>query len=238
MNESLNSSADRSMINEKMENVVDELIRRKDEICSWCFDILYYELKNEKYNYVPPLLLDLHKEGFKIPIFIKWMKLNDIKDMGSYDYDAYELKGCIGCLADVDILEISYYALQSSLHDTRFLPVTLKELPFLIVSITYLFNFEECKHVYDWVIGKHGIKINFTLNKKKYSATFLPEVAIQHNFNHETTVKKLIRKTNYRGEINQELLNIIQVERYQGISCSLTYQDYQKFKSSQNNTKG
>ncbi|SBS86023.1 hypothetical protein POVCU2_0034780 [Plasmodium ovale curtisi] len=209
-------------------DAVSELIEEKNVICSWCFDILEHELKKKKFDYIPPVLQKLHKNGFKIPFFVKWMKLNDVKNMGSYDYDEYELKGCIGCLSEIDVYEIRYYALQSSLNDNRFYPITLNDLPYLIVTITYLFNFEECKHIYDWVIGKHGIKLNFTVNKRKYSSTFLPDVASQHNFDHKTTIKKLIRKANYRGEINDELLNIIQVERYEGVNCSLTYADYLK----------
>ncbi|SBS87998.1 conserved Plasmodium protein, unknown function [Plasmodium malariae] len=219
------------LVNDK-KDVVTELIEKKDIICSWCFDILKHELKREKYDYIPAVLEALHQKGFKIPFFVKWMKLNDMNDLGSYDYDAYELKGCIGCLSEIDILELHYYTLQSSLNDTRFDPITLKDLPYLIVTITYLFNFEECNHIYDWVIGKHGIKINFTVNKKKYSSTFLPDVASQHNFDHQTTIRKLIRKANYRGEINDELLKIIQVERYEGVNCSLTYTDYEKMKRS------
>ncbi|SCO74055.1 conserved Plasmodium protein, unknown function [Plasmodium vivax] len=210
--------------------IVNELIENKDSICAWCFDVLKNELKNEKLDKAPPLIQSLHKSGFKIPFFVKWMKLNDVKDMGSYDYDAYELNGCIGCLNETDIMELRYYAVESALNDTRFYPITLKDFPSLIVTITYLFNFEKCAHVYDWVIGKHGIKISFVVNKRRYSSTFLPEVASQHNFDHQTTVKKLIRKANYRGEINDELLENIQVERYEGVSCSLTHVDYERGK--------
>ncbi|CRH01741.1 conserved Plasmodium protein, unknown function [Plasmodium relictum] len=214
------------------EDIVSELIEKKDVICSWCFDILKHELKNEKFDYIPPTLQMLHKKGIKIPFFVKWMKLNDIKDLGSYNCGSYELKGCIGCLNKIDILELYYYTLQSALNDTRFYPITLKDLPYLIIVINYLFNFEECNHVYDWTIGKHGIKINFTINRKKYSSTFLPDIPVEHNYDHKTTIKKLIRKANYKGEINDELLKKIQVERYEGISCSLTYSDYEKLKFS------
>ncbi|CRG95057.1 conserved Plasmodium protein, unknown function [Plasmodium gallinaceum] len=226
------SNLDEDDVNLNDEDIVSELVEKKDIICSWCFDILKHELKNEKFDYVPPILKKLHKKGVKIPFFVKWMKLIDIKDLGSYNCDLYDLKGCIGCLNDIDILQLYYYTLQSALNDTRFYPITLKDLPYLKVTITYLFNFEKCNHIYDWIIGKHGIKINFTINRKKYSSTFLPDVALQHNFDHKMTIRKLIRKANYKGEINDELLEKIQVERYEGISCSLTYQDYEKLKFS------
>lgn len=52
---------------------------------------------------------------------------------------------------------------------------------------------------YDWVIGTHGIIIDFIHNKKKYNATFLPEVASENQWDHKTTLKHLIRKT---GKLN------------------------------------
>ncbi|SCM08979.1 conserved Plasmodium protein, unknown function [Plasmodium chabaudi chabaudi] len=209
---------------------VSKLVENKDIVCSWCFDTLKNKLENKKFNFVPPIIKSLHEKGFKIAFFVKWMKLNNVKDMGSYEYDAYDLKGCIGCLSEIDLLELQYYSLESSLNDTRFSPITLKDLPYLIVTITYIFNFEKCEHVYDWVIGKHGIKINFTINNRRYSSTFLPDVATEHNFDHKTTISHLIRKANYRGVINDDLLKIIQTERYQGVNCSLTYSDYEKVK--------
>ncbi|SCN27985.1 conserved Plasmodium protein, unknown function [Plasmodium berghei] len=219
-------------ISQDKSEVVSKLMENKNIVCSWCFDILKNKLENKKLNYVPPIIKTLHEKGFKIAFFVKWMKLNNVKDLGSYEYDAYDLKGCIGCLNEIDLTELQYYTLESSLNDTRFNPITLRDLPYLIVTITYIFNFEKCEHVYDWVIGKHGIKINFTINNKRYSSTFLPDVATEHNFDHKTTITHLIRKANYRGIINDELLNIIQTERYQGVNCSLTYSDYEKIKKS------
>ncbi|VWU52785.1 conserved protein, unknown function [Hepatocystis sp. ex Piliocolobus tephrosceles] len=207
---------------------VVKLIKNKNIICSWCFDILKHKLNNKEFYYVPNIIQKLHDENFKIPFFIKWMRLDNPKYLGSYNYDNYELKGCIGCLSKIDILDIQYYTLQSALHDTRFYSITLKDLPYLIVTITYLYNFEKCKHVHDWTIGRHGIIISFTVNRVKYSSTFLPEVALQHKYDHKTTLKKLIRKANYAGDIDDDLLKIIKVEKYEGTSCSLTYVDYEK----------
>ncbi|KEG04920.1 hypothetical protein YYE_00495 [Plasmodium vinckei vinckei] len=220
---------DNNLSQDKSE-AVSKLVENKDIVCSWCFDTLKNKLENKKFSFIPPIIKTLHEKGFKIAFFVKWMKLNNIKDMGSYEYDAYDLKGCIGCLSEIDLLELQYYSLESSLNDTRFNPITLRDLPYLIVTITYIFNFEKCEHVYDWVIGKHGIKINFTINNRRYSSTFLPDVATEHNFDHKTTISHLIRKANYRGVINDDLLKIIQTERYQGVNCSLTYSDYEKFK--------
>ena len=82
------------------------------------------------------------------------------------------------------------YALTSALNDTRFDPITLKEVPELNVSVSLLVEFENGKDAYDWEVGKHGIEIFF----EDYSATFLPEVAAEENWTKQETIIHLIRK--------------------------------------------
>lgn len=226
-----NSDVD-SVVNNLVEGdigVVNILIKEKKSICSWCFDALIHELENRNYSYIPDVINKLKKQKINFAFFVKWMKLYDKKNLGSYDHNLYELKGCMGCLAKNELTEIKHYALQSALNDLRFEQIVLEDIPYLMVTITYIFNFEKCKHLYDWEIGKHGVKIYFKIRGKAHSATFLPDVALHHNFTHELTIKKLIRKANFYGEITEELLNLIEVERYQGVSCSLTYNDYENF---------
>ncbi len=53
------------------------------------------------------------------------------------------------------------YALIAALNDTRFSPISLKELPELQVGVSLLVNFEPTSHPLDWEIGTHGIEIDF-----------------------------------------------------------------------------
>ena len=86
------------------------------------------------------------------------------------------------------------YALTSALNDSRFDPISLKEVPALNCSVSLLVEFEKGKDALDWEIGKHGIEISFEDNDEEYSATFLPEVADEEKWSKEETLKHLVRK--------------------------------------------
>lgn len=90
----------------------------------------------------------------------------------------FELRGCIGTLAPRPLrTAIGEFALTSAFRDGRFNPIAKHELPHLRVAVSLLINYEECRHVHDWVIGVHGIIITFRHGSADYSATYLPEVA-------------------------------------------------------------
>ena len=69
----------------------------------------------------------------------------------------------------------------SAMEDHRFPPITEEEVPNLNVSVSLLRHFEQGSDYLDWEIGKHGIDIKFRLeNGQLGSATFLPEVMVEH----------------------------------------------------------
>ena len=53
----------------------------------------------------------------------------------------------------------------------------MKEVPKLNVGLSLLVNFTDINDPLEWEVGKHGIEIDFSHNGRKYSGTFLPEVA-------------------------------------------------------------
>ena len=65
----------------------------------------------------------------------------------------------------------------SAFRDRRFSPIAKDELPLLRVSISLLTNFEDAANVWDWEIGVHGIRIQWSEGGTTYSATYLPQVA-------------------------------------------------------------
>ena len=72
------------------------------------------------------------------------------------------LRGCIGTFASDKLSSnLVKYALIAGLHDTRFPPIQIKELPFLSCSISLLTDFEEIENPLDWDIDVHGIEIDF-----------------------------------------------------------------------------
>eukprot|EP00577_Skeletonema_sp_RCC1716_P020880 CAMPEP_0113385428 /NCGR_PEP_ID=MMETSP0013_2-20120614/7461_1 /TAXON_ID=2843 ORGANISM="Skeletonema costatum, Strain 1716" /NCGR_SAMPLE_ID=MMETSP0013_2 /ASSEMBLY_ACC=CAM_ASM_000158 /LENGTH=305 /DNA_ID=CAMNT_0000268183 /DNA_START=65 /DNA_END=982 /DNA_ORIENTATION=- /assembly_acc=CAM_ASM_000158 len=146
----------------------------------------------------------------------------------------YELRGCIGTLAPRHLQHaLSEFAITSALHDQRFDPISLHELPLLRVGVSLLVKYEECQDCLDWIVGVHGIIIKFSSSKgmrgmeqQYYSATFLPEVAKEQCWNQKETILSLIRKAGYRGNITNGLLSQIQCTRYQSSKCRIAYHEY------------
>jgi AMMECR1 domain-containing protein len=48
--------------------------------------------------------------------------------------------------------------------------------------VSLLVDFEEADHHFDWEVGVHGIQIIFSVESRSYSATYLPEVALEQGF--------------------------------------------------------
>ena len=120
---------------------------------------------------------------------------------------------------------------QSALRDRRFNPIEPVELPQLECSVSLLTNYESAQHYKDWEIGTHGIMIHFSSENRDYSATYLPEVASEQQWDHDTTIESLMRKAGYRQHtIPQALKDTIKVTRYQSSKISLTYPQYVQHK--------
>lgn len=72
------------------------------------------------------------------------------------------LRGCIGTFANQALKKmLPAYSLISAFKDSRFPPISEREIPFLNCTVSLLQHFEKIKDPYDWEIGKHGIQISF-----------------------------------------------------------------------------
>lgn len=80
------------------------------------------------------------------------------------------------------------FALLAALEDDRFDPVTSVELPYLQVTVSLLVNFEKRNDHLDWIIGRHGVKMELKHRKKLYEATFLPEVMVEEKWDQLETL--------------------------------------------------
>jgi len=49
-------------------------------------------------------------------------------------------------------------------------------------------NFEKRDDHLDWIIGRHGVKMELKHRKKLYEATFLPEVMVEENWDQLETL--------------------------------------------------
>lgn len=103
-----------------------------------------------------------------------------------------DLRGCIGTLLPISPLYQSIHdnTVSSAIHDHRFMPVTERELPEIEVHLSILSPITEIKSIDDFNLGEHGIIIE----KGRYGAVFLPEVAIEQHWTKIETLEALSQK--------------------------------------------
>ena len=187
-------------------------------LCVFVFDVLISRLSKTK---IKPEFPKIFKNQ-QFPVFVTWTKGKE-----------QNLRGCIGTFHSDDLEEnLKDFAMSAAFKDSRFPPINEREISSLNCGISLLINFEDAKNCYDWELGKHGIQIFFE-DHGQHSATFLPEVPIEHNMNKETTLQNLIEKAGS----NQKLKNIdkkILMRRYQSIKLFMTYEEYLKYKQKPN----
>lgn len=141
-----------------------------------------------------------------------------------------DLRGCIGTFASEKLENnLKKYALISAVRDSRFDPISLEEVSDLHVGVSLLTEFEDCKDALDWEVGKHGIEIDFEHNNRDFGATFLPEVAAEENWDQKTTLKYLVHKAGYRGNL-EVILSKMKAKRYQSIKTHLSFEEYKELR--------
>ena len=181
------------------------------KLCVFVFDTLISYLTKKE---IPSCFPDSLKKK-KFPLFVTWTKGKDKK-----------LRGCIGTFASKDLEKnLKNFALVAALEDDRFPPINEKEIKDLNCGISLLVKFEDAKDCYDWEIGKHGIEIKFGY----YSATFLPEVAVEHKMDKRTTLENLIEKAGYYGHL-EDVEKKIKLTRYQSVKLFMSYDEYLNYK--------
>lgn len=158
------------------------------------------------------------------PLFVTWNTVSPRSHSRS-------LRGCIGTFEPQELDSgLRDYALTSALHDTRFSPISLSELHKLEVAVTLLTDFERCSDPLDWELGVHGIKISFYERHRRYSATYLPDVASEQGWTKEETLDSLVRKAGWTGRRSWKEINELEVVRYQGRKESVEYEEYKNFR--------
>lgn len=165
----------------------------------------------------PPLIT-------KSPLFVTWNKV-------SPGGDGHSLRGCIGTFESQELAEgLASYALISALQDTRFRPVTERELPSLEVAVTLLTDFEDCADRFDWELGTHGLRVSFSHHGRLYGATYLPDVAAEQGWTKEETLVSLMRKAGWVGRKDKWAEIDLDVVRYQGKKESLGYAEFKRWR--------
>nr|CAD2154806.1 unnamed protein product [Meloidogyne enterolobii] len=184
-----------------------------------CFDVIIAHLSKSK---LPKCPNNVPNENF--PLFVTWKKGHQ-----------RHLRGCIGTFSqNLPLHEgLSEYAHTSAFRDSRFDPITLHEMPHLHCAVSLLVCFEPARHYRDWLIGIHGIRIEYRQHHRSMSAVYLPEVARDQGWNHVETVNNLMRKGGFKGEITEMDRQAVLVERFQSEKMSISYEEYLTYKKFQ-----
>ena len=124
------------------------------------------------------------------------------------------------------------YAIKAAFEDNRFLPLRAEELPDLELGISLLVEFEPASHPEDWEVGLHGIIAKLSINSREYSATYLPEVAIEQGWSQEQTLKSLLLKAGCRVDYS-EVKNMLRVTRYKSMKSKISYSEWSMKKATE-----
>ena len=186
-------------------------------LCKYCFEVLETSLSKGDLKAIP---FPEEFKGKSYPLFVTWTTGKE-----------KELRGCIGTFEKGKLeKKLKEYALISAFEDDRFDPIEKKEIKNLNCEVSLLVKFEKVKNPMDWIVGTHGIDIEFDDNNGiNYSATFLPEVAEEEGWDQRTTLKNLVKKAGYKGSLDK-ILSGIKLKRYQSIKKTISYDEYKKMK--------
>ena len=190
------------------------LLQPTDNHCSFCFDTLIHALASphaHSHAHLNTTSFSQSSPTESYPMFVTWKK-----------HRSNSLRGCLGTFNPTPLwIGLSRFALASALHDSRFSPIMHDEIPSLSVTVSLLGHFQEVSDWQDWQLGVNGISIKYDSD---YTATFLPEVAVEWGWSKEQTIQQLLQKAGYcRTSYDVELL---QVTKYESRIHSLAYSDY------------
>lgn len=115
-----------------------------------------------------------------------------------------------------------------ALDDTRFNPITLKELSSLECGVTLLTDFEPATDAMDWELGVHGLRISFVYHGKRMGATYLPDVPVEQEWSKEETVVSLMRKAGWTGRKEEWRRVELSVVRYRGTKATVSWGEYRE----------
>ena len=177
-----------------------------DEHCFMCFDVIAQKLNNLK-------SLPLSENHEPLPLFVT-LTLHG------------KLRGCIGILSPVKFPQgLHEFAIKAAFQDSRFPPLRLSEFNAnLTIGVSLLVNFEKGFKWNEWDLGIHGI----VLTLMEYRAVFLPEVPKEQGWDHLQTIRALVSKSGYRGELTDSILQRISIERFTSSKSKATYLEWKQ----------
>ena len=119
------------------------------------------------------------------------------------------LRGCIGLISSDQPLykTVEEMAVSAATRDTRFEPVSLKELPKIDLEISVLSPFRSINDISEIEVGKHGLFII----RSPFQGLLLPQVATENNWNRQTFLEHTCLKAGLPAQTWKEEGTTIQI---------------------------
>lgn len=67
------------------------------------------------------------------------------------------------------------------------------------------------------------------------SSTYLPEVALEHQWTKEHAIRSLVRKGGFNGQVTDKFLRGVKLQRYQSDKLQVPFGEYKAHKSTRVN---
>ena len=178
-------------------------MRATEEHCKFCFDTILAELQNK----------DVQEPNFdnsEHPVFVTWKA-------------STKLRGCIGSFTPLPLHQgLQKYAKAAAFCDSRFKPIILEEVKGLTCSLSILHSFEDVENILGWTIGEHGLRMQY----QNYHAVYLPQVALEQKWSQMDTIRSLLVKSGYKGELTESVIKSMKLVRFKSSIASCTFDSY------------
>ena len=97
--------------------------------------------------------------------------------------------------------------------------------------VTLLTDFETAPSPTSWTLGTHGLRISFSVQSRRYGATYLPDVPVEQGWTKEETLLSLMRKAGWTGRKDDwRRVADLRVVRYQGKKVTMRYDEWSSWR--------
>ena len=139
------------------------------------------------------------------------------------------LRGCLGSLNPLSLLQLHDFARRTAFADARFLPLEASELPSSTVTVSLLHSHEAGASADDWILGLHGITIEFaSASGGALRGTYLPYVAPENGWSKAETVRRLVRKAGHGGSV-ESVMPSLRLTRFCASVVSMSYVEFSAY---------
>lgn len=116
------------------------------------------------------------------------------------------LRGCIGYIIPVEplYLAVKNMTIAAATQDPRFFPLTEEELKRIKIEISVLGKLKKIENIEEIKIGKHGLFLKKSIQRRVFSGLLLPQVAVTNKWDRIKFLEQVCRKAGLSKNAWQE----------------------------------